>query len=216
LALIARGEKALLADFECSETVTIVGSRRASSYGREVARTLGRDLTAAGLTVVSGLAFGIDACAQRGALEAGRTISVLGCGPDIAYPAAHRPLWRHVAERGLVVSELAPGAPPWRWTFLARKRMMAGLAAMTVVVEADERSSSLVTADIAASLDRKLGAVPGPVTSRTSVGTNHLLAGGAHVVRNAQDVLDVLLGDGRLLTRGAHLGSRTPPQSARR
>ena len=87
----------------------MVGARRASSYGREVARALGADLAAAGMTVVSGLAFGIDACAHRGALETGLTVAVLGCGADVAYPASHRSLWRRVQERGLVLSELPPG-----------------------------------------------------------------------------------------------------------
>ena len=117
--------------------VTIVGSRRATSYGREVARDLSRELSAAGLVVVSGLAFGIDACAHRGALDAGgRTIAVLGCGPDTPYPAAHRGLWRAIAETGAVISELPPGSTPWRWSFPARNRVMAALAGMTVVVEA--------------------------------------------------------------------------------
>ncbi len=162
-------------------TVTIVGARRATSYGREIARELGRELASAGMVVVSGLAFGVDGCAHRGALDAGRTIAVLGCGPDVAYPASHRSLWRRIAERGLVLSELPPGATPWRWTFPARNRIMAALAGMTVVVEAAARSGSLITADLAADLGREIGAVPGPVTSRASAGPNNLLAGGACV-----------------------------------
>jgi DNA processing protein len=196
-ALIGRGDPRLLDGLEPHEAVTMVGSRRATSYGREVARELGRELAAAGMTVVSGLAFGIDGCAHRGALDAGRTIAVLGCGPDVAYPASHRSLWRQVCERGLVISELPPGATPWRWTFPARNRIMAALAGMTVVVEAAARSGSLITMDLAADLGRDLGAVPGPVTSRASVGPNALLAGGACVVRDAQDVLDAMLGPGR-------------------
>jgi DNA processing protein len=148
------------------------------------------------MVVVSGLAFGIDACAHRGAIDAGRTIAVLGCGPDVAYPASHRSLWRQICERGLVISEFPPGATPWRWTFPARNRIMAALGAMTVVVEAAERSGSLITADLAADLGRDLGAVPGPVGSRLSAGPNSLLAGGACVVRGAQDVLDAMLGPG--------------------
>jgi DNA processing protein len=195
-ALIGRGDPALLAGLEPFGAVTVVGSRRATSYGREIARELGRELAAAGMVVISGLAFGIDACAHRGAVEAGRTIAVLGCGPDIAYPAAHRSLWRRISEEGLVLSELPPGAAPWRWTFPARNRIMAALAGMTVVVEAAARSGSLITADLAADLGRDLGAVPGPVTSRASAGPNSLLAGGACLVRDAQDVLDALLGAG--------------------
>jgi DNA processing protein len=168
----------------------------ATSYGREIARELGRELASAGMVVVSGLAFGVDACSHRGALDGGRTIAVLGCGPDIAYPSSHRSLWRRICEEGLVLSEFPPGAAPWRWTFPARNRIMAALAGMTVVVEAAARSGSLITADLAADLGRDLGAVPGPVTSRASAGPNNLLAGGACVVRDAQDVLDAMLGAG--------------------
>lgn len=196
-AILGRGDFGLLEAIEPQEAVTIVGSRRATSYGREVARDLSRQLAAAGLVVVSGLAFGIDACAHRGAIDAGgRTIAVLGCGPDSPYPAAHRGLWRSIAETGAVISELPPGSTPWRWSFPARNRVMAALAGMTVVVEAAARSGSLITADLAAELGRDLGAVPGPVTSRASAGPNDLLAGGACVVRDAQDVLDAMLGAG--------------------
>ena len=196
-ALIGRGDPRLIDHLESFEAVTIVGARRATSYGREVARELGRELAAAGMVVVSGLAFGIDGCAHRGALDAGRTIAVLGCGPDVAYPSSHRTLWRRICEEGLVISELPPGATPWRWTFPARNRIMAALAGMTVVVEAASRSGSLITTDLAADLGRDLGAVPGPVTSRASAGPNGLLAAGAHVIRDAQDVLDAMLGPGR-------------------
>ncbi len=195
-ALIGRGDSGLLDGLEPYGAVTIVGARRATSYGREVARELGRELAAAGMVVVSGLAFGIDGCAHRGALDAGRTIAVLGCGPDVAYPSSHRTLWRRICETGLVISELPPGATPWRWTFPARNRIMAALAGMTVVVEAAARSGSLITADLAAELGRDLGAVPGPVTSRASVGPNELLAGGACLVRDGQDILDAMLGPG--------------------
>jgi DNA processing protein len=196
-ALIGRGNPNLLDGLEPFEAVTVVGARRATSYGREIARELGRELATAGMTVVSGLAFGIDACAHRGAIDAGRTIAVLGCGPDVAYPASHRSLWRRICEVGLVISELPPGATPWRWTFPARNRIMAALAGMTIVVEAATRSGSLITTDLAADLGRDLGAVPGPVTSRASAGPNGLLASGAHVIRDAQDVLDAMLGPGR-------------------
>jgi DNA processing protein len=195
-ALIGRGDPGRLDGLEPLGVVTIVGARRATSYGREVARELGRELAAAGMVVVSGLAFGIDACVHRGALDAGRTIAVLGCGADTAYPAAHRSLWRQICEKGVVVSEFPPGAAPWRWSFPARNRIMAALAGMTVVVEAATRSGSLITADLAADLGRDLGAVPGPITSRASAGPNDLLAGGACVVRDAQDVLDAMLGPG--------------------
>jgi DNA processing protein len=189
-ALFGRGDASLLVELsEPAAAVAVVGARRATSYGREVAHTLGRDLAAAGLTVVSGMAFGIDACAHRGALEAGRTIAVLGCGADVAYPASHRSLWRRIQESGLVLSELPPGTGAWRWSFPARNRIVAGLAGITVVVEAAKRSGSLITAEIAADLGREVGAVPGPVSLRTSVGPNDLLADGASLIRNAGDVL---------------------------
>lgn len=195
-ALFGRGDPVLLLRLAPDEAVTVVGSRRASSYGREVARELSKELATAGLVVVSGLAFGIDACAHRGAIDSGLTVAVLGCGANVAYPAAHRSLWRRIGERGLVLSELPPGTSAWRWSFPARNRIMAALSGMTVVVEAAERSGSLITADLAADLGRDLGAVPGPVGSRLSAGPNNLLVGGACLVRDAQDVLDAMLGPG--------------------
>lgn len=200
-ALFGKGDPLLLSRLCPDSTVAIVGSRRATAYGREIARTLGHDLADSGLAVVSGLAFGIDACAHRGALDTGTTVAVLGCGADICYPANHRSLWRRISEDGLVISEMPVGAGPWRWTFPARNRIVAASAGMTVVVEAAQRSGSLITANLAADLGRDLGAVPGPVNSRASAGTNDLLAGGACVVREAQDVLDAMLGPG--ITRPA-------------
>lgn len=192
-ALIGRGDSDRLADLDGAATATVVGSRRASAYGREVARSLGRDLAVAGVGVISGLSFGIDASAHRGALDAERpTVAVLPSGADGPYPAAHRSLWRRICERGLVVSELPPGASPWRWTFAARNRILAALGDITIVVEAAERSGSLVTAELAADLGRPIGAVPGPVNSRVSAGTNGMLAAGGVVVRSAEDVLSAL------------------------
>jgi len=196
LALFGRGDPTLLAKLRPENAVTVVGARKASTYGREVARELGRRLAEAGLIVISGLAFGIDACAHRGALDAGTTVAVRGCAADAPYPAAHRSLWRRISERGLVLSELPPGCGAWRWSFRARNRIMAALSGVTVVVEASERSGSLLTADLAADLGRDVGAVPGPVNSRLSAGPNDLLAGGACLVREAQDVLDAMLGSG--------------------
>jgi DNA processing protein len=205
-ALIGRGDPSLLGRLDPDGVVTVVGARRATTYGREVAREVARELAAAGLVVASGLAFGIDSCAHRGALESGLTIAVLGCGADLAYPAAHRSLWRRICEEGLVLSELPPGTGAWRWTFPARNRIMAALAGMTIVVEAARRSGSLITADLAADLGRDLGAVPGPVNSRASAGANDLLAGGACLIRDAQDVLDAMLGPGVLRAERAGPG----------
>ena len=171
--------------------VAVVGARACSAYGRQVARSLGRDLASAGLVVVSGLARGVDAEAHRGALEAhGSTVGVLGCGIDRDYPAAHRELARQIAETGLVVSEYAPGVEPAPWRFPARNRIVAGLCAATVVVEARERSGALITADFALEEGREVLAVPGEITSALSAGSNALLRLGATPLTCAQDVLE--------------------------
>jgi DNA processing protein len=170
--------------------VAIVGARASSGYGSSVARGLGRELAAAGLVVVSGLARGIDAEAHRGALEAaGTTVAVLGCGIDRDYPAAHAELARRVAEAGLIVSEYAPGVEPAPWRFPARNRIVAGLCAATVVVEARERSGALITTDLATEEGREVFAVPGEITSALSAGTNALLKLGAAPLTGAADVL---------------------------
>ncbi len=251
---------------EETHAVAIVGARRGTGYGLEVARALGRGLAAAGVPVVSGMAMGVDSAAHIGALEhmlpapsapighaehggaaplrdagAARTsppgdvgsaatsgpgdaepaptsspgdaepsrprsrgreaggcparpVAVLAGGADVPYPASRRRLHARIVEYGCVVSELPPGFTAYRWCFVARNRLIAGLAALTVVVEAAERSGSLTTADFAQQLGRPVDAVPGPVTSRFSSGTNALLAAGAGVVRDTRDVLDQLLG----------------------
>jgi DNA processing protein len=171
--------------------VAIVGARACSPYGRQVARRLGRELGAAGLVVVSGLARGVDGEAHRGALEGGgTTVAVLGCGIDRDYPAAHRDLARQVAERGLVVSEYPPGVEPAPWRFPARNRIVAGLCSATVVVEARERSGALITADFALEEGREVFAVPGEITSSLSSGSNALLRLGAVPLTCAEDVLE--------------------------
>jgi DNA processing protein len=170
----------------------IVGARACSPYGGQVARSLGRELAAAGLVVVSGLARGIDGAAHRGALEAdGLTVAVLGSGIDRDYPASHRELARAIVERGLIVSEYAPGVEPAPWRFPARNRIIAGLAATTVVVEARERSGALITADLALEEGREVLAVPGEITSSLSKGTNALLRSGATPLTAAGDVLEL-------------------------
>jgi DNA processing protein len=173
--------------------VAIVGARACSPYGASVARSLGRDLAAAGLVVVSGLARGVDAEAHRGALDAdGVTVAVLGCGIDRDYPAAHAELARRIGERGLVVSEYAPGVEPSPWRFPARNRIVSGLAAATIVVEARERSGALITADFALEEGREVFAVPGEITSTLSAGSNALLRIGATPLTRADDVLEAL------------------------
>jgi DNA processing protein len=149
-------------------TVAIVGARACSAYGSEVAAQLARDLTRAGAVVISGLARGIDAQAHRGALEAGPTVAVLGCGIDRDYPRAHATLAAEIAATGLIVSEYAPGVEPAPWRFPARNRIVAGLADATVVVEARERSGALITADLALDEGREVLAVPGEITRKRS------------------------------------------------
>ena len=182
----------------CAEpAVAIVGARRASAYGVEVARSLGRDLAAAGVTVVSGMALGIDSAAHAGALEAGgRTVAVLAGGADVPYPASKRSLYAEIARQGAAVSEMPPGFRPRRWAFPARNRTIAGLAGVTVVVEAAERSGALITARVARDLGREVGAVPGRITAPQAAGANALLRDGAHLVDGAQALLDVLFGVG--------------------
>jgi len=179
------------------EPVAIVGARAASSYGTGVARSLGAALGRAGVTVLSGMAHGIDSAAHVGALDAeAPTIAVLPGPADRPYPASCRGLHRRVVATGAAVSELPPGTPVRRWMFPARNRIIAALATMTVVVEAGERSGSLVTAGFAQQLARLVGAVPGQITRPQAAGANALLAGGATVVRGPQDVLDALFGVG--------------------
>ena len=173
--------------------VAIVGARACSPYGAQVARMLGRELASAGVVVVSGLARGIDGEAHRGALETeGHTVAVLGCGIDRDYPAAHATLAQSIAERSLIVSEYEPGVEPAPWRFPARNRIIAGLCAATIVVEARERSGALITADFALEEGREVFAVPGEITSALSAGTNALLRLGATPLTTAADVPESL------------------------
>ena len=183
--------------------VAIVGTRRASPEGLEIARTLGRGLAGAEVTVVSGLALGVDSAAHAGAVEVcGPTIAVLGGGADVPYPTRKARLYEAIiAAGGLVVSEMPPGFRAFRWNFPARNRIIAALAPATVVVEAAERSGSLITADLALELGREVGAVPGSVLSWRSRGTNALLRDGATLIRDVQDALELVLGiDGAAAT----------------
>lgn len=174
LALWVRGPSSLRAAGE--RAVAIVGTRAATDYGASVATELGVGLAERGWTVVSGLALGIDAAAHRGALSAGgQTIAVLACGVDVPYPVANRGLYERVVDSGAVVSEQPPGCAPHRSRFLIRNRLIAGLSAGTVVVEAAPRSGARSTARHAAELFRHVMAVPGPVTSILSAGCHQLL-----------------------------------------
>jgi DNA processing protein len=189
LFLRGAGPVELLAD----RCIAVVGARSCSDYGAHVSRAFGREIAAAGSIVVSGLARGIDGWAHRGALEARRpTIAVLGCGIDRDYPRAHAALAAQVAETGLLVSEYPPGVAPAPWRFPARNRIVSGLCAATVVVEAREQSGALITADLALEEGREVLAVPGEITSGLSCGTNKLLRLGATPATSAADVLEAL------------------------
>ncbi|MDF8263822.1 DNA-processing protein DprA [Luteipulveratus flavus] len=177
-------------------SVAVVGARSATAYGERVAAELGAGLAERGFTIVSGAAFGIDAAAHRGALAVdGRTVAALACGVDRAYPSAHADLLAEIREGGVVVSEVPPGSAPIRPRFLARNRLIAAMTRGTVVVEAGLRSGSLSTARRAIDCGRPVGAVPGPVTSVTSAGTNQLIR--EHQAELVSDTAEVaeLVGD---------------------
>jgi DNA processing protein len=187
--------------------VAVVGSRRATAYGVEIAERLGADLAARGVTVVSGLARGIDSAAHRGALAAGgRTIAVLGSGADVIYPPENRPLAGRIAEAGAVVSQFEPGTPPLPHHFPERNRVIAGLALGVVVVEAAERSGALITAGFAAELGREVMAVPGRVTSPESRGAHRLIQDGAALVQGWEDVIAQLPTRWRACVRASAAG----------
>jgi DNA processing protein len=174
-------------------SVAIVGARAATVYGLEVARALGFRLAQAGISVVSGLARGIDAAAHRGALEAGGpTVAIQACGPDRIYPGEHRELAEEIRACGALVTELPVGTPPRRPYFPLRNRLISGLSIAVVVVEAREKSGSLITARHALNQGREVLALPGPVTSPTSWGPNRLIRDGAVPVLEANDVFSVL------------------------
>ena len=170
--------------------VAMVGARACTGYGSQAAGQLAADIARVGTTVVSGAALGVDGAAHRGALAVGgTTVAVLACGIDRSYPASHRTLIEAIGQRGAVLAELPPGTSPTRFRFLARNRLIAALGLGTVVVEAASRSGSLVTARLAAELGRAVFAVPGPVTSRQSTGTNRLLCDGAIPALDGPQVL---------------------------
>lgn len=220
-----------LAALPRGEAVAIVGARRATPYGLEVSRGLGRGLAAAGLPVVSGMALGIDSAAHAGALAAlspaappipahagaseapvGVPVAVLAGGAETPYPARMRSLHARLIEAGAVVSEMPPGFTGHRWCFPARNRIIAALSMLTIVVEAATKSGSLITADLATDLGRVVAAVPGPVTSRYSAGTNELLHAGAAVIRGPHDALDLVFGAGAPVLDPAPLVPLDPAQ----
>jgi DNA processing protein len=176
-----------------SRVVAIVGSRAGSPYGLAVAERLAADLAARGIVVVSGLARGIDSAAHRGALtEKGTTVAVLGCGADVIYPSEHRDLARHIETDGAIVSELVPGTPPQKQFFPLRNRIISGLSRAVVIVEAGEKSGSLITARCALDQGRDVLAVPGNVLTARNRGGHALLKDGAKIVESADDILEEL------------------------
>jgi len=198
--------------------VALVGARQATVYGRNVAETLAADLARSGVTVVSGLARGIDAASHEGSLAVpGRAAAVLGTGIDRVYPAENGPLQRRMVEGGgLVLTEYPPGTAPRKWHFPQRNRIIAGLCWGVVVVEAEERSGSLITARMALESDREVLAVPHAVTSRAGIGPNALIHDGARLVRRAEDILELMPAHlkARLHISRAPGGIGAPPVSA--
>ncbi len=174
-------------------SIAIVGSRHPSAYGIRMAAKFSSELTERGMTIVSGFARGIDAEAHRSALRVkGRTIAVLGCGLDILYPKEHAALYQQIAETGAVISEFPLGTIPQAFNFPRRNRIITGLSCGVLVVEANQRSGSLITASIAAEEGREVYAVPGQADQPTARGTNHLIQNGAKLVISAEDILEDL------------------------
>jgi DNA processing protein len=187
--LLVQGDPAALS----APGIAIVGSRAATQHGLALARDFAAALARAGLVVISGLARGIDAAAHAGALDAGgRTIAVQACGPDLVYPAAHRRLASRIASQGARVTEFPPGTPPRPEHFPLRNRLISGLAEALLVIEARERSGTLVTTGHAAAQGLEVFALPGPVGAAACAGSNRLLRDGAHVALDPEDVLGVL------------------------
>jgi DNA processing protein len=188
IILYVRGN--MLQEEKC---VAVVGSRRATPYGLKMAETISYKLARLGITVISGMARGIDTYAHNGALRAGgRTIAVLGCGPDIVYPSENKELMAKIIETGAVISEFQPGMQPIATNFPARNRIISGISQGVVVIEAGERSGSLITAGFALEQGREVFAVPGNINSFTSVGTNKLIKDGAKIVTDIEDIIEEL------------------------
>ncbi len=195
LALFYRGDLAMASN----PSIAMVGSRRASPYALSVAAQLARELVSAGVTVVSGLALGVDGAAHQATLDAsGNTIAILGTGIDIVYPRSHRRLFDRIEEHGLILTEFPPGTAPFRHNFPIRNRIISGISLGTLIVEATGRSGSLITARTAAEQNREVFAVPGSIFSAGSEGTHRLIQYGAKLVHDTNDILDELPGRLRL------------------
>jgi DNA processing protein len=211
IALYVRGDLKAACDRPC---LAIVGSRRCSTYGINAAQSLARDLAAQGLTIVSGMARGIDAAAHRGALEAGeKTVAVVGTGLETTYPKEHKKLEDEIAAAGAVISEFPLGTPPLPQNFPYRNRVLSGLCLGVLIVEAAEHSGSLITARLAYEQGREVFAVPGNITSQTSFGPNYLIKDGAKLVQHWRDVVDELPRDVKEKILGVERRSRSETQS---
>ena len=176
-----------------SRCAAVIGSRTSTAYGRNTARSIGKCLARHGVTVVSGMAAGIDTCAHEGALAGrGKTAAVLGCGPDICYPASNRELMEVIGQRGLLLSEYPPGTSALAFHFPRRNRIISGLCELTVVVQARVKSGALITAEMAADQGRLLCAVPGNIDSQYHMGTNQLIRDGVVPLTCVEDVLMLL------------------------
>ena len=176
-----------------NRSVAVVGSRTSTVYGRKTAAAISRRLAASGVTVVSGMAMGIDASAHEGALDVGgKTIAVLGCGPDVCYPPENKILMTEILRHGLIVSEYAPGTPASRYNFPNRNRIISGICEATIVVQARNRSGALITAELAAEQGREIFAVPGNIDSPYNLGNNRLIREGASPLICTDDILEYL------------------------
>ncbi len=185
--IYAKGKKSLIEE----TTISIVGARRCSEYGRQMAFYMGKELGSRGITVVSGMARGVDSASHKGTLAGkGRTVAVLGSGVDICYPAENKKLYEEIIEQGVVLSEFPPGTMPKPAFFPMRNRIISGLSQGILIVEAAHRSGSLITADQALEQGRDVYAIPGNITSSLSQGTNHLIQQGAKLVMKVEDILE--------------------------
>ncbi|OQA21084.1 MAG: hypothetical protein BWY60_00852 [Actinobacteria bacterium ADurb.Bin346] len=186
--------------------IAIVGTRKCSSYGRDVAAHFAQELSRLGITIVSGMASGIDTCSHKASVsEKGGTIAVMGCGIDVIYPQENRNLYSEIIEKGSVITEYLPGTPPLKNNFPARNRIISGLCYGVIIVEADDRSGALITADFALQQNREVFAVPGEIYSECSRGCHKLIKNGAKLTEDINDVLEELSNINRLVLKNKPL-----------
>ncbi len=211
--LFCRGAAARLADLGSLLRIAIVGTRKATPYGKGVAARFAAAFAEAGVAVVSGLAFGIDGRAHESALDAGGlTVAILGCGVDIVYPPRHRRLYQRVAERGLILSELPPGCPPARWTFPHRNRLLAALGDAVLIAEGSVRSGAMQTVEWALGLGRGVFSIPGPVLVDNHTGCNTIIAEGAFPALEPRQTVEEFLRQTGMVERSPrHRPLRTTP-----